>query len=285
MKAYRAHETREHLVRSRIVAQRFRVRTLLPVSRTDGSERFPVVYATDGDLLFEGLSSIASFLQHHGETPRFILVGIGYENAGSAELLRQRDFYTHGTQALYRAETERVAKSPLVVPLNDPAQTTDASEFLQFICAELMPFVNGNYPTSPDDTNYFGYSAGGAFGLYTLFTRPGTFKRYILGSPTTSYSGRHFGRELVKAFVQSGRSMDAQLFLSVGELEEFKRGLTQFDLVTGLYLLAKVLGETAIPHLDWTMRVFSGETHATAWTLAFSHGLKTLLGPADQVPF
>jgi uncharacterized protein len=183
---------------------------------------------------------------------------------------------------------ERGARSPLVSGVEDLkviTHTTDAQEFLQFIRDELIPFVDSRYPTLPAENNYFGFASGGAFGLYTLFTRPDTFKRYILGSPTTSIRGQHFATELVDAFIRSGKSVDARVFLSVGELEEFDRGITQLDLVTGLYLLTKRLGQAAIPGLEWTMRVFPGETHATAWTLAFNHGLKTLFGPVDQVPF
>jgi len=34
-----------------------------------------------------------------------------------------------------------------------------------------------------------------------------------------------------------------------------------------------------------TTRIFAGETHSTAWPLAFGHGLKVLLGPPDETPY
>jgi hypothetical protein len=46
---YQAHEIEEHLIQSNLVAQRFTIKILQPVSRTDCSERFPVLYATDSD--------------------------------------------------------------------------------------------------------------------------------------------------------------------------------------------------------------------------------------------
>jgi len=287
-KPYQFSEIKEHLLQSRIVAQTFKIKVQQPISRSDHSERFAVVYATDSDDFFGGLAALANHLQLHGETPRFILVGIGYDNAGAAALLRQRDLHTHAIRRLYQEETQQLADSPLVSGMDDLkviTHTTDASEFLRFIRVELIPFIDANYPTLIGENNYTGYSAGGSFGLYTLFTRPDTFQRYILGSPATSYSGHHFGIELASAFIQSGQAMDSKVFISVGELEEFQRGFGQFELVTGYFLLTKYLMKAAIPGLNLTTRMFPGESHATAWSAAFSHGLKTLFGPVDQVPF
>ena len=79
--------------------------------------------------------------------------------------------------------------------------------------------------------------------------------------------------------------MSARVFLSVGELEEFHAASTHFALVTGYIQLVKFLGQAGIAGLDLTTRIFPGETHATAWTAAFSQGLKSLFGPAATVPF
>jgi len=55
-----------------------------------------------------------------------------------------------------------------------------------------------------------------------------------------------YGIELADAFAMSGRVADAEVFMSVGELEEFKHGHTQFDLTTGYYLLAKRLQRSPV---------------------------------------
>jgi predicted alpha/beta superfamily hydrolase len=271
-----------------MVAQTFRVQVFVPVRRTDGAERFPVVYATDGNDFFGGLAALSTSLQVHGETPRFILVGIGYEGALAADMLRLRDFHTHQVRRHFQFEIEQFAASPLAWEKPDLAvitQTSDARDYLRFICDELMHFIDAHYPTCPGDNTYWGYSAGGGFGLHTLFTRPSAFRRYIIGSPTTSHRGHHFGIEQAEAFAQSGGSMCTEVFISVGELEEFNRGLGDFDLVTGYYRIVKYLRQKQIPGLSLTHRSFSGETHATAWTLAFTHGLIALFGPALSAPF
>lgn len=286
--AFRTYEIEEHHIQSRAVAQMFRIKVAQPMSRADGSECFPVVYATDSDYFFGGLSNLATLMQGYGETPRFILVGIGYENAGAAAVLRMRDLFPRSVQALLGAYIAQVAESEFVTGLDDArqvTQTTDARDFLRFIREELMPYIAARYPVVPDDNTYWGYSAGGSFGLFTLFEEPETFKRYVLGSPGVSYKGQNFGVGLAADFLKSSRTMSARLFMSVGELEEFHPAAGNFDLVTGYVQLAKFLQQSPVRGLELTTRIFAGETHATAWTSAFSHGLKAVFGPAGQVPF
>lgn len=284
---FRNHEIKQHLIQSSAVAQVFTITVQQPIDRADDSEKFPVVYITDSDEFFGGVATLATALQFSGETPRFILVGIGYGDGRAAETLRMRDLVTHSIRGHFRAAIERVADSALFGGVDDlkVIAATDATHFLKFIREELMPFIDGHYPVIPGDNNYWGYSAGGCFGLYTLFTKPDTFKRYILGSPATSYAGQHFGIELAKAFMESGCTLEAKIFVSVGELEEFTPWFSQFELVSGYYRLVKFLKQSAIAGLELTSQVFPGETHATAWTLAFSRGLKALFGAVDQVPY
>jgi uncharacterized protein len=282
---YRKPVIQQHVLDSKAVGQRFLVKVWQPIRRADDSERFPVWYATDSDEFFPGLANMAAELQLVGDTPRFILVGIGYENSADAEMLRMRDLFPRSARHHFRRTVEQLASSALAGDLRDVTaitDTTDASDFLCFVHDELMPFIAKHYPIDPQDNSYYGYSAGGTFGLHTLFSRPETFARYILGSPATSYAGNHFGMELARAFIRSGRRLDAQVYLSAGELEEF---YGKFDLVSGYYLMAKFLKESAIPGLDLRLRLFTDETHSTSWTLAFTHGLKTLLGRANATPW
>jgi len=284
---YAIHDVEEHLIRSRFIDQTYRIKVKRPMSRADATDRFPVLYVTDSDDLFGGVATLANILQAHGETPRFILVGIGYAEVGAAGVLRMRDYYSHADRTLFQTEIERVARSSFVTGVPDLGAlwTTDASEFLRFIREELMPFVSARYSVVEGDNSYFGYSAGAAFGLHTLFTEPHTFRRYVLGSPSTSYGGRNFAIPKAEAYANSSQRMDVKVFMCVGELEELKPQLRQFDLVSGYYQLAKFLKRAEIPGLDLTLKVFPEETHATAWAPAFGHGLRALFGPAGQVPF
>jgi uncharacterized protein len=285
---FRAYDIDHHLIVSEVVAETFSIKIAQPMRRADGSERFPVVYATDSDHFFGGLSNLSALMQGYGETPRFLLVGIGYQNSGAAAVLRMRDLYSRRIHSLLAAYIAQVAESDFVTGLDDVrrvTQTTDAGHFLRFIREELMPWVDAHYPVAPNDNSYWGYSAGGAFGLFTLFNEPQTFKRYVLGSPGVSYKGQNFGMELAESFVKSQRRADARVFMSVGELEEYHPASSNFDLVTGYVQLSKFMKQSPVAGLELTARVFPGETHATAWTSAFTHGLRAVFGSAGKVPF
>jgi uncharacterized protein len=285
---YQTPEVCEHLIRSTGIRDVYRIRVAQPISRTDKTERFPVLYVGDSDDLFGGYACMSRLMQSLGDVPRYILVGIGYENSRASGLLRMRDFHKHDVRKIFSAELEQLAGSPLVGGMCDLASvtsSTDARDFLQFIREELIPFIADHYPVVPNDNNYCGYSAGGSFGLYTLFTQSDVFRRYIIGSPSTSFEGRHFGIELVREFLNSKRDIQAQVFMSVGELEDLKIGMDRFDLVTGYYALIKFLNRSGIAGLTLTTRVFPGETHATAWTSAFTHGVRALFGEASDLSF
>jgi uncharacterized protein len=280
-------EIQEHSIRSRHVAQVFRIKVLLPPAAAHESEKYPVLYATDSDEYFGGLATLAASLQLLGDTQRFILVGIGYGDLRAARLLRWRDLKSHQVRAHYRELLEQLWKSPLVAGVSDLREitdTTDAADFLTFIRGELIPFIDSTYNTLRGDHNFSGYSAGGGFGLYSLFTQPETFRRYILGSPGVSHAGHHYGVELARAFIQTQKPVSAKVFMSVGELEEFERGFEKLDLVSGYYELAKFLRASAVNGLELTCRLFPGESHATAWAPSFSHGLKLLFPPPADAP-
>ncbi len=165
--AYRPSAFSEHFITSAFVAQTFRIYVMQPISRSDGTERFPVVYMPDGDELFSTMSKLALLMQGSGDTPRFIVVGIGYEDSSASALLRMRDLCTHANRACMHPYISQIIGSPYVSGTHDLktiTETTDASSYLQFICEELIPFIDGHYPTITDENTYFGYSAGGGFG-------------------------------------------------------------------------------------------------------------------------
>src|SRR5690348_4383603 len=94
-------DVHEHLIVSKAIDQVFRIQVWIPPGYSSRSDPVAVVYATDGNELFAGYAALAGLLQEQRETAPFILVGIGYENASAADLLRDRDFYAHSVRQLY----------------------------------------------------------------------------------------------------------------------------------------------------------------------------------------
>ena len=165
-------------IKSKYVDQTFELKIMQPISRKDGTERFPVLYMTDGNLMFDALKDISHSLQFSGVVPRFILVGISYpgDNPFGGFRLRRRDLSWYDVPDVLPWLVEGVHEIP------QGKSQTGAPEFLQFIREELIPMVDSNYPTISGERAYYGFSRGGGFGLYTLFHKPDTFSRYILAS-------------------------------------------------------------------------------------------------------
>lgn len=280
-----------HFIHSRHVAQVFKIQVMQPVRTRDKAERFPVVYATDGNLtfeLFKGVSQVIQSTEPHGSAPPYILVSIGYEGdcplAGA--VLRTRDLTFHGYPEL------KIVPSPIegagVAPEGTP-NFRGAENFQRFISEELFPLIDVRYDTLAGDRTYFGHSAGGGFGLFTMLTRTEMFRNYLISSPGLIYHGTSsagvdyedydFALQEVRLFLASGKSLEGvRLYLSVGTEEEFEPGYRQWRLTSSCYRMAALLRDTPISGLKFMSEVFAGETHSTVWPLAFMHGVQAAFG-------
>ena len=150
-----------------------------------------------------------------------------------------------------------------------------AATFLAFLNEELKPFVAAHYPVDADDQTLLGFSLGGLFALNTLFTSPGSFQRYIAGSPGLSWHERIvFDREAAQAATVS--DLKADLFVSVGGLEEDEDDGAARARVSTLADMVAILRARAYPSLNLTHHVFEDETHMSVIPAAFSRGLRTV---------
>jgi predicted alpha/beta superfamily hydrolase len=270
-----------HRIESKFVDQTFEIYVQVPMHRTDGSERFPVLYQTDsyGGMAF---GDITRLMQLGGDVPRFITVGIGYvmEHASSASEIRARDL----------TQVEGPSGSPGLSAFIEGApqlklekQSGGAAQFLQFIRQELQPFIDENYPTIPEEKGYWGDSLGGLFGLYVLFNQPDTFNRYIIGSPSIWWADRAIMMD-AKAFLKSTKALDARVFMAVGALEERGGDGADSAMVTNLFQLETLLRNAKIEGLELTTHLFPNETHTTVVAMNFIRGLQSVY-TRPEVPF
>jgi len=277
------------LIDSQFVHQTFKVQVMLPARKRGESARFPVVYLTDGNFAFDALKGIANSLQTlERNAPRFILVGIGYpsDSPKAGVMLRCRDFTFPGYP---RFSTSPPSIEGVLVAEKGTKEFDGADDFQQFLDQELIPLIDEKYDSIAGDRTYFGHSAGGGFGLYTLFTRSELFNRYIISSAATTYHGRtstgdqyeqyDFLIRVARRFLESGGCAgDATVYLSVGSEEEFEPGLQEWQLTSSFYRLAALLTVKSIPGLKVISEVLPGETHMTVWPIAFMHGIQAVFG-------
>jgi len=278
-----------HLLSSKYVAGEFNIQVMRPVHRQGESTRFPVVYVTDGNFSFDVIKGISHSIQKSGcDAPRFIVVGIGYpgDSPAAGSLLRVRDLTFPG----YPEFSRRPPAMEGV--LTAPAGTRDfcgGADFQLFMARELIPFIDRTYAVIPEERTYFGHSAGGGFGLFTLFTMSALFRNYIISSPGLAFDGEtsagvryqdhNFMAKIAEEFIASGRSLQGvKLYLSVGSVEEFESSVSQWRLTSSCLRLMKLLRSAAIEGLELATELLPGESHMTVWPLAFMHGIQAVFG-------
>lgn len=277
-----------HFIESKHVKQTFKIQVMQPVQRRDEDTRFPVIYLTDANLVFDLFKGMSQVLQSSPKTsPRYILVGISYPGdspiAGSQ--LRLRDLIMEGFPkfTLRTPVDEGVLK-----PAEGSRTTHGACDFQEFIENELVPFVDDSYATCVGNRTYFGHSAGAQFGLFTLFTKPDLFKNYIVSSTPMIFHGVLDGVQYdhceflfdeARRFIRTKPSLDdVKLYMSVGTEEEFEFNLKEVQMTSSFYKMAALLKTAAIPGLTVHAEALAGETHLTAWPISFVRGVQAIFG-------
>jgi len=279
-----------HFVQSKHVRQTFKIQVMQPPQPRLDTQRFPVVYATDGNFTFDLFKGICWPMQaSKHELPPFILVAIGYpgDSPVSGELLRGRDLAFPGCPDYLNGFT--FLWDDVLLPEEGAKRFGGAEDFQKFIGDELIPLIDDKYGTLRGDRTYFGHSLGGGFGLFTLFTQTHLFRRYIVSSPTLTYHGvtpvgtrydnHDFMLRRARDFIASGASLDGiRLHMSVGGEEEFDPVVANWQFTSSFYRMATLMKGAAIPGLQLTSEVFAGRTHTTVWPDAVIHGIRAVLG-------
>src|SRR5215210_6315441 len=191
-----AYETPERLiVKSQVLGEERTVLVRVPAGYARGSERFPVLYMTDGDAHIQHTSATVSFLARNARMPEMIVVGVTN---------------TDRTRDLTPTRVEQLPGNP-----NARFPTSGgADKFLKFIETELIPLVESKYRTQPYRA-LAGHSLGGLFAVHTLVTKPDLFNSYVAVSPSLQWDNfEEIGR--VKEFFKARKELKRTLFTSLG---------------------------------------------------------------------
>lgn len=260
---------------SSIIDQEYQIFVAFPDGYDASDKTYPVLYALDANGFFGTVTETVRMLQVLQELPEMLIVGIGYH----AESFVQ----TSGIRVRDLTPTEDGAWLEAMLRLR-PGLAADGSggahNFLRFIQEELIPFVQANYRADPDDAAIAGYSFGGLFSLYALFHAPGTFHRYLIGSPSIWWDPKAVF-EYEAGYARDHSDLPARVFLSAGTLEEsmpqpFRGPPAAF--VSNVQSLATRLQGRGYQRLDLNIHVFEGETHVSGPPSAISRGLRAVFG-------
>lgn len=238
---------------SKVVEDRFQVSVALPKSySTDRS--YPVVYLTDSNLFFGLFSETSWLLQFGKEIPEIIVVAIGYPNEADHLLLRERDL------------------TPTKIESSE--ESGGAENFLRFIIEELKPEIEARYSVDRNDCALAGDSYGGLFTLYSLFSNPNEFQRYIVGSPSL-YWDKSMMFEYEGDFYSRCKHLSARVFLSAGQFEAIGEPL-HAGMLSNTARMVEVLNSRNYRGFSLDFHLFSNETHLSVIPATFSRGLRSV---------
>ena len=272
MSQFKIKNTEQIEIFSEEIDQKFLINVGLPPNYSKENDKYPVVYVTDAGSNFSGLMSSLPLMQLVNDLPHFILVGIDYKskNSNDSMSLRNRDL-TPTNDSIWMSGQKEMYKIFGDLPEAEPG---GAKEFLKFIDRKVKPLINDKYHVNSLDQTYCGFSLGGLFGLYTLFTSPRSFARYVIGSPSIWWDNKYI-LEVEEEYSRNHKKLPAKIFLSAGDLEE-KGEVDTFKMVSNLKSLSKTLKKRNYEGLVLKTAILEDETHCSAVAATLNRGLRNV---------
>ena len=180
-------------IESTSVGARFAIWVTTSPTYGQDEQDYPVLYVTDGNYSL-GQTAPLAVMQSDLALPiaPYIQVTVGYAGVDAQDWtrVRNRDLVPPGepippammssleTAIEHKLMTQEEADAYL-----DQLANTRADAFLSFITDELHPEITRRYRVATEGHGLFGYSYGGLFTLYALFTGCPLFAAYGAGSP------------------------------------------------------------------------------------------------------
>jgi predicted alpha/beta superfamily hydrolase len=250
------------------------VRVAVPRTYGTSDRAYPVLWILDN--LLESALAVLGDLD-------LILVGVGNDRESGwyyAAHRRVYDFYPvkdfHPDGA--RGDALRLRNEKLYSPRLEGG---GADAFLAFLLDDVRTALASEYRMDRNDQALFGFSAAGWFVLYTMLTRPSAFTKYIAGSPAL-YFCHNLIFDIEAAFAAKHTDLRTDLFLGAGEGEIVTD--SAFGILSSMVKMAELLALREYPSLRMTVKIFPGETHATATPVAIGSGVRSVWPSLGQAP-
>ena len=243
--------TEMKVIESKIINDNYYLYIKLPKNYDETDKAYPVIYLLDGDISFTMAWSVVRYLQFGKHLPDVIIVGIGYGSLLSSdeENMRERDY--------------------TISKIDGRENSGGGDNFLKFLKTELIPFVDSEYRTDPDDRILNGYSFGGLLTMYAFLNEHDLFSGYIAGSPYLSSDKEH----LKKIIIENSeilKNSKAKLFISYGSLED--------DILyrNPIIEIVQSLDKVNFNRTNIKKQEFIGGSHFTCPSEAMVYGVKYL---------
>ncbi|WP_296705886.1 alpha/beta hydrolase-fold protein [Algoriphagus sp.] len=225
----------------------------------ESGKKYPTAYILDGENLLPALSVTQNFYSG-GFVPDMILIGVSnHQN-------RTRDL-----------------TPSIVEPSWEP--NGGATNFLEFIAQELIPYVEKMYPVT-GYRSLIGHSYGGLFAINTLLHRPELFENYLAIDPSLDWDDQLMLKQAKQLF--SKESLEGKsLYVSLsGQLHMQKPEMTlesvmQDDSDLTLFARSNIafsefLRANPDKGLDYDWEFFPKDLHGTVPLPSLRNGLISL---------
>ncbi len=228
--------------------------------------RYPVLYVTDADYAFPIIRQLGRRLNVEGpKIEEFILVGLSYAKGEDGGVSRQRDYTP-------------TPNGPSTAPAN--AVHGQSRAYQDYLRDQVKPFISARYRADPARALFLGHSYGALLGTQILFTEPGLFSGYILGSPSLWYDKR-VALTFEARYAKQNQDLKANVFMYVGAFEALRKGDRRYnqtvDMVADNRALESALQSRKYPGLKLKSAVLNDEDHLSVAPRGFTLGLKYLL--------
>lgn len=235
-------------ISSKILGEERTILVSTPPAYDQSSQRYPVLYMTDGGGHLTHTRGTVDFLARIGLMPQVIVVGVTNTD-------RTRDLTP--THVAKRTVGDRVFESPT---------SGGALKFLDFFEQELFPYVEAHYRTLPLRL-FTGHSFGGLFALNALFTRPEMFTALLAVSPSLTWDDDLPVRQ-AGSFFDGHDELNVTLFVAMADEEEGDPAPTRLDR------LEKTLSEADTEGFEWAVMRMPDENHGSVVLRAHYWGLR-----------
>jgi predicted alpha/beta superfamily hydrolase len=217
---------------------------------------WPVIYLQDGPYTFQVASGVTLLPYRFNRLDEAILVGISYAQSEEPMVSRRRD----------------------MTPWRDPelpSASGGAPQYLAFMKAQVLPFVESRYRADPHRRVLAGQSYGALFGAWVALTEPELFDAYILTSPSLWYSQRAMFKTEAD-YAASHKDLKARIYLGTGGRERPRPGGDAQDMVADQQAFAKALRARGYRNLELRDEIVDGTVHETTFPVGLVHGLTWL---------
>lgn len=249
--------------------RRYQVWVDLPASYATSTKPLPVVFVTDPNFAFAITRNIRGFTGQRGRNiEEFILVGLVHDPDMTPGDSRSRDYTPTVPKRTADGGNSYSAKA-----------YGEAEAYSQYVETKVFPLIASSYRADMSRKTFIGHSYGSLFGLYAMFTRPGMFQNYVLGSPSLWFDNGAIDR-LEAAYAARHRELKANVHMVAGSYEQpgpTPRHYTTNDLVGDMRRFEQRLKSRSYAGLTVRSEVAEGEDHYSVFHDVASRGLISLL--------